>query len=183
MRLKKPRSYKFLSDFKIYDIRSFNTLNTAEEDLWFLFERLTNKEQVNSFLYSTLGHKRGVEKEISPILSEFIKQGKEYYTQAEKANSNVSPLLYYYGMLNLVKAYILSRDPYTIIPKVGKKISSSNLSHGVSAGDKIKQAYSIHVENIELQNNGIFCHFYKLLTGNKISSLDKSQKKNSRHLP
>jgi hypothetical protein len=176
MKLKKQRSYNDLNDFEIYDILSFTTLNTAEEDLWLQLERLTNKAQANDFLYSTLGHKKGIEKEISPILSEFIKQGKAYYTQAERADFNVSPLLYYYGMLNLVKAYILSRDPYAIIPKVGKKILSSNLSHGISAGDKIKQKFSIHAENIELQNNGILCHYYNLLTGRKISSLNKSQK-------
>jgi len=176
MKLKKQRPYKDLSDFEIYDIRSFTTLNTAEEELWLQLERLTNKAQANDFLYSTLGHKKGIEKEISPILSEFVKQGKAYYTQAERADFNVSPLLYYYGMLNLVKAYILSRDPYAIIPKVGKKISSSNLSHGISAGDKIKQEFSLHAENIELQNNGIFCHYYNLLTGRKISNLNKSQK-------
>jgi len=176
MKLKKQRPHKTLNNFEIYDICNLTTLNTTEEDLWLQLERLTNKAQANDFLYSKLGHKKGVVKEISPILSEFIKQGKEYYAQAEKADFSVSPLLYYYGMLNLVKAYILSRNPYAIIPKAGKKILSSNLSHGISAGDKIKQEYSLHTENVELQNNGIFCHYYNLLTGRKISSLTNPQK-------
>lgn len=176
MKLKKEREYTSLGEFEIYDVQDFDTLNTTEEDLWLQLESLTNKDQANDFLYHTLGHKKEVKKIISPILIEFIRQGRSFYTQAEKADSNTSPLLFYYGMLNLVKAYLLSRDPYTIISNDRKKISKENLSHGISAGDKIKNDFSIYSENIELKNNGILSHFYKLLTENKINSLNKTQK-------
>src|SRR3990167_11531168 len=72
-----------------------------------------------AFLSDTLSDRKKAER-IAPVLCEFIRQGKTYFMQAEQADLAVSPLLYYYGMLNLVKAFILSRNPYLITPKVGK---------------------------------------------------------------
>lgn len=41
----------------------------------------------------------------------FIKQAKEYFYSADKSNILVKPLLIYYGMMNLMKAFILTKDP------------------------------------------------------------------------
>ena len=138
MKLKTKREFDSEIRFTTYDIKILSTLNSAEEELWSLLEKLTNRYQANQFLTSKLGKKKYV-KRISPILTEYILQAKSFFDQAENSNSNVSPLLYYYGMLNLVKAFIVTRDPFLIVPKLRGKFHSGNLSHGVSAGENVKQ--------------------------------------------
>ena len=79
----------------------------------------------------------------------YIKQGREYYHAASSSNILVKPLLFYYGMVSLLKAVILTMDPmYPSHTKV--------LQHGITSRKLKKSEYSFSEDEVKVQKDGLF---------------------------
>lgn len=79
----------------------------------------------------------------------YLEQGQVYYEQADTAPLSIKPILYFYGLVHLLKACILTADPN--YPE-----TTSVLAHGVSARKKKKQHYSFYHDEVKFQKSGLF---------------------------
>lgn len=86
----------------------------------------------------------------------FIKQAKEYFISANKSNILVKPLLIYYGMMSLIKAVILTKDP-DYPNKTGV------LRHGITTRKLKKSNYHFHEDEIKIQKEGLLPWFYTIM--------------------
>ena len=87
----------------------------------------------------------------------FIKQAKEYFFSAEKSNILVKPLLIYYGMMSLIKALILTKDP-TYPNRTGV------LRHGITTRKIKKSNYKFHDDEVKIQKEGLLPWFFSIYT-------------------
>ncbi|WP_339060739.1 YaaC family protein [Tepidibacillus marianensis] len=95
----------------------------------------------------------------------FIKQSREYFNSAEKSNILVKPLLIYYGMMNLIKALVLTKDP-------SYPSNISVLRHGITTRKLKKNNYQFHEDEIKIQKEGLIPLFYSLMTQEPIEKID-----------
>jgi hypothetical protein len=79
----------------------------------------------------------------------YLEHGQVYYEQAFKSPLILKPILLFYGLVHLVKACILTTDPF--YPE-----STSVLSHGVSTRKRKKQNYHFFQDEVKYQKNGLF---------------------------
>ncbi|MBU8908389.1 YaaC family protein [Desertibacillus haloalkaliphilus] len=82
-----------------------------------------------------------------------LEHGEKYYIQASKAPLELRPILLFYGMIQLLKACILTVDPH--YPE-----NSQVLAHGVSSRKRKKSNYEFLNDEVRLQKNGLLSHFY-----------------------
>lgn len=94
----------------------------------------------------------------------FIKQAREYFYSAEKSNILVKPLLIYYGMMSLIKAVILTKDP-------NYPSSTGVLRHGITTRKLKKINYKFHDDEIKIQKEGLLPWFYTLMTNKPIDKI------------
>lgn len=81
----------------------------------------------------------------------FWKQARLYYETAEAANLSIQPLLLFYGCRHLLKAMLLTRDPF--YPQ-----NSRVLQHGVTTRKLKRNAYVFTEDEIRPQKEGFFSH-------------------------
>lgn len=86
----------------------------------------------------------------------FLKQAREYYRTARTADLIVKPLLLYYGMMSLTKAYVLTLDPY--YPS-----HTGLLRHGLTTRKRKKRAYRFQDDELKVQKDGLLPHVLTLL--------------------
>lgn len=86
----------------------------------------------------------------------FIEHANTYYDQGRKAPLSVQPVLYFYGMAQLLKAWLL-----TIRPDYPE--STSVLAHGASSRKRKKQNYSFLQDEVKIQYKGLFTYAAKHL--------------------
>lgn len=79
----------------------------------------------------------------------YLEHGQIYYEQAEAAPLIIKPILLFYGLVHLIKACILSIDPF--YPE-----TTTVLAHGVSTRKRKKQNYQFFQDEVKLQKNGLF---------------------------
>lgn len=79
----------------------------------------------------------------------YLEHGQVYYEQAEKAPLVIKPILFFYGLVHLVKACILTVDPN--YPE-----TTSVLAHGVSTRKRKKQQYNFFQDEVKFQKSGLF---------------------------
>jgi hypothetical protein len=85
-----------------------------------------------------------------------VEHGKKYYTLADQAPPEIKPVLLFYGMIQLMKACILTIDPE--YPE-----SSSVLAHGLSTRKRKKRSYEFFQDEVKVQKTGLFNHFCEKL--------------------
>lgn len=100
----------------------------------------------------------------------FIKQAKEYFYSADKSNILVKPLLIYYGMMNLMKAFILTKDP-------SYPSHTGVLRHGITTRKLKKNQYQFHDDEIKVQKEGLLPLFYTLLTNHPVEKIEGNKYK------
>ncbi len=100
----------------------------------------------------------------------FLKQAREYFLSAEKSNILVKPLLIYYGMMNLVKAVILTKEP-------SYPSRTGVLRHGITTRKLKKLNYQFHDDEIKIQKEGLLTLFYTIMTNNQIESIEGNKYK------
>ncbi|WP_233144167.1 YaaC family protein [Lottiidibacillus patelloidae] len=82
----------------------------------------------------------------------YLEHGKNYYRLAYEAPVSIQPVLLFYGMVQLLKACLLTVD-------VDYPNSTSVLAHGVSTRKRKKQNYDFLFDEVKVQKNGLFTHF------------------------
>ncbi len=82
----------------------------------------------------------------------YVEHGLTYLQQAGNTPTSIKPVLMFYGMVQLIKACLLTVDPS--YPE-----STSVLAHGVSTRKRKKQSYEFIQDEVKVQKNGLFSHF------------------------
>ncbi|WP_417898424.1 YaaC family protein [Bacillus haimaensis] len=81
----------------------------------------------------------------------FIEHGLTYLQQTKNSPLSIKPVLLFYGMIQLLKACLLTVDPS--YPE-----STAVLAHGVSTRKRKKQSYEFIQDEVKIQKNGLFSH-------------------------
>ncbi len=79
----------------------------------------------------------------------YIRQALSLFQSALLCEKWSQPLLLYYGMMNFIKAWILSRNP--CYPK-----NTTVLRHGLSTRKRKKEQFRFHDDEIRIQKEGLF---------------------------
>lgn len=82
----------------------------------------------------------------------YLEHGKKYFDQSLIAPYELQPVLLFYGTVQLMKAVILTVDPY--YPE-----TTQVLAHGVSTRKRKKSHYEFIQDEIKVQKNGLVTHF------------------------
>ncbi|MFT9850279.1 YaaC family protein [Aneurinibacillus sp. REN35] len=91
-----------------------------------------------------------------------LKQARQYYFLADQSDILVQPLLLYYGMVSLLKAYVLTRDPdYPSTTRI--------LQHGITSRKIKKNYYSLAEDEVKVQKEGLLPHLYTFLSNEGLS--------------
>ncbi|RHW30932.1 hypothetical protein D1B31_22965 [Neobacillus notoginsengisoli] len=96
----------------------------------------------------------------------YLEHGSIYYAQAAQAPIILQPILLFYGLVHLIKACILTMDPF--YPE-----TTAVLAHGVSARKRKKQQYQFFHDEVKFQKNGLFPHLSEKLFHMKQDEGDK----------
>ncbi len=81
-----------------------------------------------------------------------LQHGELYFEQAKIAPITLKPVLLYYGLIQLIKGCVLTKDPS--YPE-----NSQVLAHGVSTRKRKKSAYHFLDDEVKTQKNGLLSHF------------------------
>jgi len=140
------------------DLRDFYTYlksqQTAREYLLTCYQQLDLKnaetksyENCHAFLY-------------------YLDHGLRLYENGKKVDLFVRPILYFYGMVHLLKACLLTKRPD--YPE-----STTLLAHGVTARKKKKKQYTFMEDEVKVQVHGLFPYFTEHLYSRQLLSFDK----------
>ncbi|MCM2676464.1 YaaC family protein [Alkalicoccobacillus plakortidis] len=80
-----------------------------------------------------------------------LQQGRLYFKQAAQSPIEIQPMLLFYGIVQMLKACVLTADPF--YPE-----NSAILAHGVTTRKRKKQGYRFLDDEIKIQKNGLFLH-------------------------
>lgn len=127
-----------------YDMKGFYTYlrsqQTAQEFLYDCYLKLDgidaaakSYENCNAFMY-------------------YLDHGIQFYENGEKMSGLFQPILYFYGMVHLLKANLLAVRPN--YPE-----ATSMLAHGISARKRKKRDYTFMLDEVKTQHNGLFPYF------------------------
>jgi hypothetical protein len=81
----------------------------------------------------------------------FLDHGLKFYESGRKLDELVQPVLYFYGLAHLLKAYILTKRPD--YPE-----STTHLAHGVTTRKRKKKDFSFLEDEVKVQRNGLFTY-------------------------
>lgn len=86
----------------------------------------------------------------------YLHQARAYYRTAKQADLIVKPLLLYYGMTSLTKAYVLTLDPHY-------PAHTGLLRHGITTRKRKKRDYRFREDEVKIQKEGLVPHVLSLL--------------------
>jgi len=86
----------------------------------------------------------------------FLEHAQTYYDQGKQAPLSIKPVLYFYGMSQLLKAALLTCRPD--YPE-----TTAVLAHGVSSRKRKKQNYTFLQDEVKVQHKGLFPYVSKYL--------------------
>lgn len=143
----------------------FTRIRTEEpyRKMWDTFVFFENEQTANRFLrtqYEKLNlsdPQRSAYKATAKLIYG-IKQAREYYRAAESCDIMTKPLLLYYGMMSLTRAYIAARDP-------DYPTTTSVLKHGLSTRKLKRDSYQFVDDEIRVQKDGLFVVLHNMLGG------------------
>ena len=92
-----------------------------------------------------------------------IKQSRQYYAAAMQSEILIRPLLLYYGMVSLLKAFILTQDPFY-------PATTRVLQHGLTSRKIKKNQYSVGEDEIKIQKEGLLPYVYSFLTNKPLEN-------------
>jgi hypothetical protein len=98
----------------------------------------------------------------------YLKQARQYYLSARQSDILVKPLLLYYGMVSLLKSYILTRDPeYPANTRV--------LQHGITSRKIKKNYYALAEDEVKVQKEGLLPYLHSFLSKEGLNEKYKIQ--------
>ncbi|MFV9511868.1 YaaC family protein [Tepidibacillus sp. LV47] len=136
-------------------------------DTFVYFESEPKTKQYLQKIYEIMDEKNGYKfafQNTSKFIY-FVKQAREYFHSAENSSIFVKPLLIYYGMMNLIKAVILTKDP-------SYPSNTSVLRHGITTRKLKKNNYQFHEDEIKIQKEGLIPLFYTLTTQRPVEKIE-----------
>ncbi|WP_157796315.1 YaaC family protein [Bacillus xiapuensis] len=86
----------------------------------------------------------------------YLEHGELFFKQAQQTALAIQPVLAFYGLSHLIKACLLTVDPY--YPS-----SVHVLAHGLSSRKRKKQNYHFFEDDVKVQRKGLFTHFSEKL--------------------
>ncbi|TLS35002.1 YaaC family protein [Pseudalkalibacillus caeni] len=96
----------------------------------------------------------------------YLEHGRKYYQHASIAEMELKPVLLFYGMVQLLKACLLTVDPE--YPN-----ETTVLAHGVTSRKRKKRNYVFLQDEVKGQKNGLFEYFSRKLFHVKQSEGEK----------
>lgn len=96
----------------------------------------------------------------------YLDHGGQFIASGKKSPMLMQPILLFYGLTHLLKAYLL-----TIRPDYPE--STSVLAHGVSTRKRKRKNYTFVQDEVKIQYNGLFAYAANHLYGMKIIPFDK----------
>ncbi|KSU75790.1 YaaC-like Protein [Fictibacillus enclensis] len=129
----------------------------STHNIWSMYSSFLSSSRAQKYLYSCYFSK-GIEQAESKSYQNcypfiyFLEHGKKYYDLAGTAPTELQPVLLFYGMIQLLKACILTVDP-------GYPENSSVLAHGVTTRKRKKKYYEFLHDEVRIQRSGLFNHF------------------------
>ena len=135
-----------------------------ERELWSALEYYSEVEEVGlNFIQTKVLQPQNSYQEIFKSFQAFVRQAKSYYGSAKTLHYRSNSLLYYYSFMNLVKAYLLLRDPQIVMRRI---------DHGLSYRSTTTRS-EFQLEVIRVRK-GIFPLFYEAETATDISLASNS---------
>lgn len=132
-----------------------------ERDVWQFYTSFQSTAVVHTFLsetYTRLSISNADIKSYENCYAfiYYIEHGKKYYALAKTAPDELKPVLLFYGMVQLMKACILTVDP-------DYPATTAVLAHGVSTRKRKKRDYSFLQDEVKIQKNGLLRYFSNCL--------------------
>ncbi|PAV28503.1 hypothetical protein CIL05_16330 [Virgibacillus profundi] len=131
-----------------------NSQQTAQQYLLHCYKNMENidaeaksYENCNAFMY-------------------YLDHGNKFYEDGKKLDMAVQPVLFFYGMVHLLKACLLTKRPN--YPE-----STTLLAHGATSRKKKKKQYSFLDDEVKVQHNGLFPYSMEYLFSTKKSPFEK----------
>lgn len=127
----------------------------ANQESWNYLQTFYSATHTQQFLngcYDKFPDKSHLSFQNSYTFIYYLEHGKKYYNQALVAPYELQPVLLFYGMIQLMKATILTVDPnYPETTQV--------LAHGVSTRKRKRSQYEFLHDEVKVQKNGLLTHF------------------------
>lgn len=82
----------------------------------------------------------------------YLEHGQQFYASGREVKPLLQPILYFYGMVHLIKACLLTKRPD--YPE-----STTMLAHGVSTRKRKKRDYTFMQDEVKIQHNGLLPYF------------------------
>ncbi|OEF99634.1 hypothetical protein BHF71_08055 [Vulcanibacillus modesticaldus] len=141
-------------------------------DTYVFFESEPSTKKYLQNIYEKIGYDDGYKLayQNTPKFIYFIKQAKEYFYSASKSNILVKPLLIYYGMMNFIKAVILTKKP-------DYPSRTSVLRHGITTRKLKKNNFQLHDDEVKIQKDGLLPLFYTLITDHSVEIIEGNKYK------
>lgn len=146
-----------------------------EDNIKTFYTYLQSEQTAQQFLYKCY---QGIE-EINPEVKSYenchsfiyyVKHGLHFYESGKKLTTILQPILFFYGMIHLIKAVLLTKRPD--YPETTKL-----LAHGVSSRKRKKKNYLFMEDEVMIHNHGLFPYFAEHLFGIKRASINKLKMK------
>ena len=96
----------------------------------------------------------------------YLKHGLHFYETGRKLTTILQPILFFYGMIHLLKASLLTKRPN--YPETTKL-----LAHGVSSRKRKRKNYSFMEDEVTVHYNGLYPYFSEHLFSIKRLETDK----------
>ncbi|MFD1850980.1 YaaC family protein [Oceanobacillus bengalensis] len=96
----------------------------------------------------------------------YLDHGIRFYESGKSTDLFAKPVLFFYGMTHLLKAFLLTKRPD--YPE-----STILLSHGVTARKRKKRNYTFLDDEVKIQQNGLFPYFSEHLFSKKTFPFEK----------
>ncbi|QKY70844.1 YaaC family protein [Lentibacillus sp. CBA3610] len=100
----------------------------------------------------------------------YLDHGIRFFENGKRLETLLQPMLFFYGMVHLLKAVLL-----TVRPNYPE--STSILAHGVSSRKRKKKDYTFLDDEVKIQHNGLYPYFSQHLFSIKESPFDKIKMK------
>lgn len=132
-----------------------------QEDVWPFFTSFQSTSIAHSFLKDAYTRRHIANADLKSYdncyaFIYYIEHGKKYYMLAKRAPDEIKPVLLFYGMVQLIKACLLTVDPQY-------PTTTSVLAHGVSTRKRKKRDYAFLQDEVKIQKDGLLRHFARHL--------------------
>ncbi|MFB4168746.1 YaaC family protein [Virgibacillus sp. JSM 102003] len=132
-----------------------------EIDINVLYTYLQSQQTAQQFLYDCYQNLDGVEASAKSYencnsFMYYLDHGIQFYENGKNLDILFQPIMFFYGMVHLLKANLLTIRPH--YPE-----STTILAHGVSSRKRKKKDYSFMEDEVKTQQNGLFPYFSKHL--------------------